>query len=185
MGCNENHHAGVPASWRECLLGHIRCDAASGPGADNVATAVLIVLRVAQHNGKFAGKFASPEVHRSANRRFILRTRRPQGRNRAPAGALDPEREHRHPHRRRERSSWRTILAASAGPTSSLADTALQAAQQVADGLGQTTSSLPSDTRSRIKELLRGKVASRAQLIGDVASSAKRTAEISILNARG
>jgi hypothetical protein len=46
--------------------------------------------------------------------------------------------------------------------------------QQVADGLRQTTSSLASDTRSRIKELLGGKVASRAELIGDVASSAKR-----------
>jgi hypothetical protein len=55
-------------------------------------------------------------------------------------------------------------------------NTALQAAQQGADGLRQTTSSLASDTRSRIKELLGGKVGSRAQLIGDVASSAKRAA---------
>jgi hypothetical protein len=55
-------------------------------------------------------------------------------------------------------------------------NTALQAAQQGADGLRQTTSSLASDTRSRIKELLGGKVTSRAELIGDVASSPKRAA---------
>lgn len=50
MGCNENHHAGVPVPPGE----NVCCSAISaatqrpGPGADNVATLVLIVPTMGQ-----------------------------------------------------------------------------------------------------------------------------------------
>jgi hypothetical protein len=49
MGCNEHHHAGVPASRRECLLlGHIRGDAASGAWRRRCRTLVLIAPTMGQ-----------------------------------------------------------------------------------------------------------------------------------------
>jgi len=60
---------------------------------------------------------------------------------------------------------------------SRLADTAQQSAQQAADGLRQTASSLASDTGDRMKGLLSEKVAAGAELVGQVASSARRAAD--------
>jgi ElaB/YqjD/DUF883 family membrane-anchored ribosome-binding protein len=60
---------------------------------------------------------------------------------------------------------------------SKLADTAQQTAQQAAEGLKQTASSLASDTRDRMKGLLGEKVASGAELVGQVATSARRAAD--------
>ena len=60
---------------------------------------------------------------------------------------------------------------------SKLADTAQQTAQQAAEGLRQTATSLASDTRDRMKGLLSEKVASGAELVGQVASSARRAAD--------
>ena len=60
---------------------------------------------------------------------------------------------------------------------SKLADTAQQTAQQAAEGLRHTASSLASDTRDRMKGLLREKVASGAELCGQVAGSARRAAD--------
>jgi ElaB/YqjD/DUF883 family membrane-anchored ribosome-binding protein len=60
---------------------------------------------------------------------------------------------------------------------SKLADTAQQTAQQAAEGLEQTASSLASDTRDRVKGLLSEKVASGAELVGQVAGSARRAAD--------
>jgi len=48
--------------------------------------------------------------------------------------------------------------------TAKLADTAQQTAQQAAEGLRQTASSLASDTRERMKGLLGEKLASGAEL---------------------
>ena len=61
--------------------------------------------------------------------------------------------------------------------TAKLADTAQQTAQQAAEGLRQTASSLASDTRERMKGLLGEKLASGAELVGQVASSTRRTAD--------
>jgi ElaB/YqjD/DUF883 family membrane-anchored ribosome-binding protein len=61
--------------------------------------------------------------------------------------------------------------------TSKLADNAQQTAQQAAEGLRQTASSLASDTRERMKGLLGEKLASGAELVGQVAGSARRTAD--------
>jgi ElaB/YqjD/DUF883 family membrane-anchored ribosome-binding protein len=61
--------------------------------------------------------------------------------------------------------------------TSTLADTAQQTAQQAAEGLRQTASSLASDTRERMKGLLGERLAAGAELVGQVASSARRTAD--------
>jgi ElaB/YqjD/DUF883 family membrane-anchored ribosome-binding protein len=60
---------------------------------------------------------------------------------------------------------------------SKLADSAQQTAQQAAEGLTKTASSLASDTRDRMKGLVSEKVASGAELVGQVANSARRAAD--------
>jgi ElaB/YqjD/DUF883 family membrane-anchored ribosome-binding protein len=60
---------------------------------------------------------------------------------------------------------------------SKLADSAQQTAQQAAEGLTKTASSLASDTRDRMKALLSEKVASGAEFVGQVAGSTRRTAD--------
>ena len=60
---------------------------------------------------------------------------------------------------------------------SKLADTAQQATHEAAEGLRKTASSLASDTRDRVKGVLGEKVASGAELVGQVARSARRAAD--------
>jgi ElaB/YqjD/DUF883 family membrane-anchored ribosome-binding protein len=62
-------------------------------------------------------------------------------------------------------------------PASKLADAAQQTAQEAAEGLRQTASSLASDTRARMNGLLSEKLSSGAEVVGQVAGSARRAAD--------